>query len=227
MQVGVPTFAGFNYAFLVFTLLNFLYAAHTTTTTTPPTTCQHLFTIICNCAHRVNGNRLQNNHVPVCNNPPLYNNHVPLCNKPSCTDAKSSLEALIERVRTQQQQQAMVDDRGEVQVGELVIDGKTLSYVLGSDLEEWLAEIGAACGSVVICRASPSQKAAIVRMMMQFELRMAEGAWCVLCGGACGKEHGGCVCREGQDDCCMRHKTCVVYGKDKLFVVVCGKEQGG
>lgn len=98
------------------------------------------------------------------------------------TDAKSSLEALIDRVRTQQQQAAMVDDRGEVQVGELVIDGKTLSYVLGSDLEEWLAEIGAACGSVVICRASPSQKAAIVRMMMQYEMRMAEGALlgCVL-----------------------------------------------
>lgn len=31
------------------------------------------------------------------------------------------------------------------------------------------------CGSVVICRSSPSQKAAVVRMMMEYEMRQAEG----------------------------------------------------
>ncbi len=88
------------------------------------------------------------------------------------TDAKTSLETLLEKVRAQL---AQVDHPGQVQVGELVIDGKTLSYVLGSDLEEWLAEIGASCGSVIICRASPSQKAAIVKMMMEYEMRTAQG----------------------------------------------------
>lgn len=55
-------------------------------------------------------------------------------------------------------------------LGELVIDGKTLEHVLGSPLEPVLAQLGAQCGSVVICRASPSQKAAIVRMMAEYEV---------------------------------------------------------
>ena len=55
-------------------------------------------------------------------------------------------------------------------VGELVIDGKTLEHVLGTPLEPLLAQLGSQCGSVVICRASPSQKAAIVRMMAEFEV---------------------------------------------------------
>eukprot|EP00891_Asterochloris_glomerata_P000836 jgi/Astpho2/836/Aster-00685 len=46
--------------------------------------------------------------------------------------------------------------------GELVIDGKTLEHVLGTDLERGLALLGSHCEAVVICRASPSQKAAIV-----------------------------------------------------------------
>ena len=55
-------------------------------------------------------------------------------------------------------------------VGELVIDGKTLEHVLGTPQEPLLAQLGSQCGSVVICRASPSQKAAIVRMMAEFEV---------------------------------------------------------
>lgn len=43
------------------------------------------------------------------------------------------------------------------------------------DTEAMLAELGSCCGSVVICRASPSQKAAIVHMMNEFELRRAGG----------------------------------------------------
>lgn len=31
------------------------------------------------------------------------------------------------------------------------------------------------CGSVVICRSSPAQKAAVVRMMMEYEMALAEG----------------------------------------------------
>ena len=36
-----------------------------------------------------------------------------------------------------------------------------------------LAQVAAGCGSVIVCRASPSQKAAIVRMMMRYELDTA------------------------------------------------------
>jgi hypothetical protein len=45
----------------------------------------------------------------------------------------------------------------------------------GRDTEAALAELGSHCAAVVICRASPSQKAAIVRMMDEFELRRAGG----------------------------------------------------
>ena len=58
-----------------------------------------------------------------------------------------------------------------VHPGELVIDGATLSHILGTPAEELLAACGARCGSVVICRSSPAQKAAIVRMMAEYEMR--------------------------------------------------------
>jgi hypothetical protein len=55
-------------------------------------------------------------------------------------------------------------------VGELVIDGGTLAHILGTPMEQKLARVGAQCGSVVICRSSPSQKAAIVQMMSEYEM---------------------------------------------------------
>ena len=61
--------------------------------------------------------------------------------------------------------------------GELVIDGKTLEHVLGTPQEPLLAELGSQCRSVVICRASPSQKAAIVKMMAEFEARLLSLLW--------------------------------------------------
>lgn len=61
-------------------------------------------------------------------------------------------------------------------------DDGAMSYELrrdppcaGKDTEGALAELGSHCGAVVICRASPSQKAAIVSMMDEFELRRAGG----------------------------------------------------
>ncbi len=67
-------------------------------------------------------------------------------------------------------------------VGELVIDGKTLEHVLGTPQEPLLAQLGSQCGSVVICRASPSQKAAIVRMMAEFEVQPHLSLTCCLRG---------------------------------------------
>ncbi len=59
--------------------------------------------------------------------------------------------------------------------GELVIDGGTLDHVLGpkNRLEAALAAVCARCGAVVICRSSPSQKAAVVRMMAEYEMSQA------------------------------------------------------
>ena len=53
---------------------------------------------------------------------------------------------------------------------ELVIDGKTLAVVLSDDsLSKAFASLGALCDCVLVCRASPSQKAAIVTMMKAHE----------------------------------------------------------
>ena len=53
---------------------------------------------------------------------------------------------------------------------EMVIDGPTLSRVLGTPGEGRLAALASRCSGVVVCRASPAQKAAIVRLMARHEL---------------------------------------------------------
>lgn len=58
-----------------------------------------------------------------------------------------------------------------VHPGELVIDGGTLQHILGTEAEQLLASVGSRCGSVVICRSSPAQKAAIVHMMAEHDMR--------------------------------------------------------
>ena len=58
---------------------------------------------------------------------------------------------------------------------ELVVDGKTLTHVLGNKASEaQLAALGSKCTAVVVCRASPSQKANIVTIMRDYELRLAQ-----------------------------------------------------
>lgn len=41
-------------------------------------------------------------------------------------------------------------------------------------MEKDLAYLGSLCSGVVVCRSSPSQKASIVRIMKEFELRQVE-----------------------------------------------------
>lgn len=52
----------------------------------------------------------------------------------------------------------------------------TVGHILASDLSAPLAQVASRCSSVIVCRTSPSQKASIVRMMADYELRAAEGA---------------------------------------------------
>lgn len=52
---------------------------------------------------------------------------------------------------------------------ELVVDGKTLGQLLGADdLEMLLASLAVSCSGVVVCRASPSQKASVVLLMKRY-----------------------------------------------------------
>jgi magnesium-transporting ATPase (P-type) len=58
---------------------------------------------------------------------------------------------------------------------ELVVDGKTLNHILGDKAAEaQLARLGSLCTAVVVCRASPSQKANIVTMMREHELHLVQ-----------------------------------------------------
>ena len=57
----------------------------------------------------------------------------------------------------------------------MVVDGRTLSRILGTEFEPLLAELANMCSGVVVCRASPSQKATIVRMMKRFQVAQLSG----------------------------------------------------
>lgn len=51
----------------------------------------------------------------------------------------------------------------------MVIDGMTLSKLLGSpDSEMLLASLIVRCRGVIVCRASPAQKAAILNLMKRY-----------------------------------------------------------
>lgn len=57
---------------------------------------------------------------------------------------------------------------------ELLIDGKTLTFVIGDRaLEMAFARIADGCNGVVVCRSSPKQKAAIVHIMSEYRQQMA------------------------------------------------------
>lgn len=60
--------------------------------------------------------------------------------------------------------------------GELAVDGPTLTFILAShDMRNRLAQLAARCSGVVVSRSSPSQKAAIVRCMSEYEMEKAAG----------------------------------------------------
>ena len=58
----------------------------------------------------------------------------------------------------------------EWQKAELAVDGPTLTFVLADPaMQHKLAVLAAQCSGVVVSRSSPSQKAAIVKMMKEYE----------------------------------------------------------
>ncbi|UYV77023.1 ATP8A1 [Cordylochernes scorpioides] len=48
----------------------------------------------------------------------------------------------------------------------IIIDGKTLTYALSSDVRQDFEDLALACKSVICCRVSPMQKAEVVQMVM-------------------------------------------------------------
>lgn len=68
------------------------------------------------------------------------------------------------------------DNGLQVLVDCLTLSSFTFCYVSfpGKSLEGQLAQLGSKCTGVVICRSSPSQKAAVVRIMREFELKQVQ-----------------------------------------------------
>lgn len=65
----------------------------------------------------------------------------------------------------------------EWQRGELAVDGPSLTVVLQDQaMTHKLAVLAAHCSGVVVSRSSPSQKAAIVKMMKRYEQWKAAGS---------------------------------------------------
>ena len=73
--------------------------------------------------------------------------------------------------------EAVATIHSEWQKAELAVDGPTLNFVLADDaMRHKLAVLSAHCSGVVVSRSSPSQKAAIVRMMTKYEMWKAAGS---------------------------------------------------
>lgn len=77
-----------------------------------------------------------------------------ICNATSEEGAAAQLEHLISRIENE-----------ELEQPELVIDGGTLSVVLKSGSESRFVDLAIVCTSVIVCRASPLQKAAVVTLV--------------------------------------------------------------
>ena len=97
-----------------------------------------------------------------------------ICNASSAETAASLLEEYMTEFEAHQA--AAIAGGATDSVGELVIDGKTLNHILNTEAEWTLAELASQCRAVVVCRASPRQKAAIVRMIMGYTVAIAKGS---------------------------------------------------
>ena len=57
---------------------------------------------------------------------------------------------------------------------ELVVDGATLALVFGNaERERMLAKLSSKCSSVVVCRSSPKQKAAVVNLVKKYQMHQS------------------------------------------------------
>jgi len=90
-----------------------------------------------------------------------------VCNESSAEDARRRLKDFLKDC---EKSKYYTSGCAESSRRELVIDGPTLTHVVGTETEKVFAELASLCSSVVICRASPSQKSAIVRVMKEYEM---------------------------------------------------------
>ncbi|QDZ20134.1 phospholipid-translocating P-type ATPase [Chloropicon primus] len=93
---------------------------------------------------------------------------VMICNESSTKDAKKKLKEFVKDCGQSKYYTSGYLDASSRK--EFVIDGPTLDHVLGTETEKVFAELASRCASVVICRASPAQKSAVVRVMKEYQM---------------------------------------------------------
>ncbi|CAJ1058018.1 probable phospholipid-transporting ATPase VB [Xyrichtys novacula] len=82
-------------------------------------------------------------------------------NKLACT---SILDCTLEEVRRYSADPRNVDTTQDIS---LVIDGRTLTMVLSSDLQDRFLELAKCCRSVLCCRVTPLQKSRVVKVVRE------------------------------------------------------------
>ncbi|XP_031713469.1 probable phospholipid-transporting ATPase VB [Anarrhichthys ocellatus] len=80
-------------------------------------------------------------------------------NKLECT---SILDCTLEEVRRYSEDPRNVDTTQDIS---LVIDGRSLTMALSSDLQDRFVDLAKRCRSVLCCRATPSQKSRVVKVV--------------------------------------------------------------
>ncbi|KAF5739621.1 putative phospholipid-transporting ATPase 8-like [Tripterygium wilfordii] len=77
--------------------------------------------------------------------------------------AKASLNSVTKQIQEAKSQLSSIKESSDG--SGLVIDGKSLSFVLDKKLENLFLELAIDCASVICCRSSPKQKALVTRLV--------------------------------------------------------------
>ena len=59
----------------------------------------------------------------------------------------------------------------------LIIDGKTLTYILEDDMKHQFLNLAVDCASVICCRVSPKQKALVLSWLLTSDLSLSSEFW--------------------------------------------------
>ena len=59
----------------------------------------------------------------------------------------------------------------------LIIDGKTLTYILEDDMKHQFLNLAVDCASVICCRVSPKQKALVLSFLLSTNSYLSSESW--------------------------------------------------
>lgn len=86
-----------------------------------------------------------------------------IVNEESAAATRDNIQKKLDAIRTQG------DGTIETETLALVIDGKSLTFALESDLEKLFLDLAIMCKAVICCRVSPLQKALVVKLVKKYQ----------------------------------------------------------